>query len=315
MSLSFRHAWLSIALVFATVALAQSGGGTVKGSLKVNGKSIALKHALAVTGADAFDETKRVTYIYLTEKPISAEQVSGAASARDLSQFVSAGIRLQPTESGGDLAIFHPALGDFRITTGAGFGYKPTSSGPERYAGTLQSFGADRGEDEETFGHKIRYDLSFDVSVSHSYPVKEKRVLSAKAKKLGAGGGAPGKAWLEDCAKAANLPKTKEEMKKRLADEGALPTQADLDEMSKERGKKVTMDDAVEFLFELVQLGSSFAPKNCKVLGGSYDPDLAIIQVEADVFEDRSRTDVTLEKKNGTWEVIDTGTWTSAPKK
>ena len=310
--LELRRAPLLIALLCAPFALAQAG--TVKGSLRVNGKSIALKHALAVKGASPFDETLEVAYIYLTDKPISREQVLGAAGARDLGELVSAGLRIQPTDTGADLAIFHPALGDFRITTGAGFGFEPTSKGPERWAGKLKSFGADRGQEEESFGYKIFYDLTFDVTVSHSYPVKEKRVLSAKAKKLGPGGGAPGKAWLAECAKAANLPKTKEELKEKLAAEGQLPTQADLDEMSKERGKKVTMDDAMEFLFEIIKLGGNFAPKNCKVLSGSADPDLAILQVEAEMFEERSRTEITLEKKNGAWEVIDTGTWSSAPK-
>ena len=313
MPVTFRKAvFLIVATLSALSAIAQKSSPPVKGFVKVDGKTIQVKHAIAVTGPAPFDDTQKVTYLFLTDKPISARSVERAQSVADLRKLMAGGIRVQLDDSStAHLSIRHPSLGDDAITTGAGFGFKPTANGPDRYAGTLQSFGADRNEDEEMFGHKLRYDLAFDVSVSRQFPVTPKLALSPKAKKVGPGGGEPGKAYLANCAKASNLPKTQKEFEKMLAKEGGIPTDADLKEMSKERGKKVTREEALAMLFELVKLGSELAPKNCKVLGGGYDEKLAILQVEADVLGGRSRTDAILEKVDGAWTVTKHGTWTS----
>jgi hypothetical protein len=298
--------------LLATAALAQKAG-SVKGFLKVDGKTVQLKHAVAVIGPDSFDETEGKTYIFLTEKPIAAKDIQKAETVGDIRALAATGIRLEVSADSpsAHVVLTHPALGKNNIQTGAGFGYKPTASGPERYTGTLQSWGADRNEDEEMFDHKLRYDLTYDVPVSRSFPLQPKLVLAANAKKVGPGGGEPGKAYMANCAKASNLPKTAKELEKQLEKEGELPTDADLEQMSKEMGKKVTRQDAVEFLFELMKLGGELAPKNCKVLGGGYDDKLAILQVEADVMGGRSRADAFMEKVDGKWTLSKHGTWTS----
>lgn len=285
----------------------------VKGFVRVDGKTMNLRHGLAVTGPDPFDEHEEVAYLFLTPKPMKAADVAKAESLADLRKLMDGGIRVQigKDNNSAHLTIFHPALGDHTLQTGAGFGYKSTSSGPERYTGTLLSFGADRDEDDEMFNYKYRYDISYDLTVTRRFPVTPRPALSANAKKVGPGGGEPGKAYLANCAKASNLPKTAKEMEKRLEKEGLLPTDEDLAQMSKEKGKKVTRQDAVEMLFELSKLGAELAPKNCKVLGGGYDDKLAILQVEADMMGDRSRTEAVMEKVNGVWTVSSHGTWTS----
>jgi hypothetical protein len=309
-----RAALAFIIVALITPALPAQKDAPVKGFVKVNGKTTNLRHGLVVTGPDSFDEHEEVAYIFLTPKPIPPADVAKAESVADLRKLMSSGVRVQldSDNPSAHLTILHPALGDDALSTGAGFGYKPTSSGPERYTATLLSFGADRDEDEELFNHKLRYDISYDLTVTRRFPVTPKPALSAKAKKVGPGGGEPGKAYLANCAKASNLPKTAKELEKRLEKEGQLPTDADLEEMSKERGKKITRQDAVEMLFELVKLGSELAPKNCKVLGGGYDENLAILQVEADMLGDRSRTEAILERVDGVWTVTKHGTWTSA---
>ena len=64
-----------------------------------------------------------------------------------------------------------------------------------------------------------------------------------------------------------------------------------------------------EMVTALANLANAMSLKDCRVLGGSSDGRIAILQVEATQADVRQRTDVTLVKDGNARSVKKTGAW------
>jgi hypothetical protein len=110
-------------------------------------------------------------------------------------------------------------------------------------------------------------------------------------------------------------PKHPKSVEAFLTKEGKMPTEKDLADMSKEAGKPVTKDDAIKMFSAMLEMGAAFRPKDCKVLGGSTDGKLAVLQVEAIVLDGKSRAEAFMVKDGAEWKLKKNGTWSAVTGK
>lgn len=313
--------------------LAATAGSSAEGQLTVDGKTITLRYAYAVAGPDSFDGTKEAFLVLLTENPLAPDAIKesdsfdelGGKSIRSLLQSGLA-VNIGP-DKGYHLTIRHPALKDGEIQRSAFSGLQIVTLGPDRVAGTFASSSGmmgksngDGGLEEISPNHTAQFKIRFDATVARRFPLKEKLELGPNASKLPAGGGEPGRAWLDkECKPAPALPTFKDPkaVEKYLVAQGM--TEKDLEQevarMSKLEGRRVTRDEVIKKMAEMMgamaDLGNATRPKDCKVLGGAHDGKVAILQIEATMGGERLRTDVTLVKQGEAWTVKKTGAWRS----
>lgn len=300
------------------------------GQLTVDGKSITLTHAYAVSGPDTFDGTQRAYLVLLTEKALAPDAIKKAESFAELGgksvrSLLESGLAVEISpDKGYHLTVRHPALGGSELQKSGNFGLKVTTLGPDRVVGTVASSAGmtpegDGGPEEITPSHRVQFKIHFDVPVERQFALEEKLELAKNATKLPAGGGEPGKVWLKECKPAPKLPDLKDPraIEKFLFAQGMTEkdVQEQMAQMSKKEGRKVTRDEALksmgDFMKGMAELGSALTPQNCKVLGGAQDGKVAILQVEATLAGEKQRTDITLKKEDGAWAVKKTGAWHS----
>jgi hypothetical protein len=302
---------LALAPCAAFAQAAAPAAGTARGELIVDGRRLAVKHAIAVSLPDTFDETKEAFAVLLTPEPVAAATLAALTDPDDWRGQARTGLAVKFGNSGSmHMTIRHAALKG-ELQTSNSLGPRLDVKGPDRVAGTLASF--PEGKVEDISGHKVQFTIAFNAPVKHRFALEQPLVLAASARKLPAGGGDAGKAWV--AAKCPAIPanlKDPKVLEKWLGDQGMLPTQKDLDEMSKQKGKKVTLKDAIEEAAAMVDMISAMAPRDCKVLGGSSDGTLARLQVEATVFGSRSRADVFMAQSGGKWTVKKQEAWKDA---
>jgi hypothetical protein len=281
--------------------------GSAKGDLIVDGKTLALKHAVAVGLPDTFEETKEAFSILITPEPLAADSITAVKRPDDVRSAAKVGIVLKHGVNGYHLTIRHPVLGEKELQQSQGGAPPLDARGPDRVAGTIKSFG--KGP-EEIAGHKVQFQVAFNAPVQRRFPVEQKLALAAGAKKLPPGGGEIGTAYLGEKCKA--LPKNLKDRKafeEWLKQEGRLPSDADLAEMSKRKGKKVTRDDAIAEAHGMLEMITAMTPADCKVVGGQSDGKLAVLQVEATVMGSRSRADVYMVNEGGKWSLKKQDAW------
>jgi hypothetical protein len=313
-------------------AMAATNASPALGQLTVDGKTITLRNAYAVAGPDTFDGTKQAYLVLLTEKPLPPDAIKGAESfdvlgEKSVRSLLLNGLALQiGPDKGYHLTIRHPALNDRELQKSSFQGLRIESLGPDKVAGTIASSSGmgksegDGGSEEITPNHRAQFKIRFDTPVERRFPLEEKLELGANATKLPAGGGEPGKAWMDqECKAPPALPNLKDTkaVEKYLFAQGM--TEKDLQEqiaqMSKREGRKVTREEALKSMAEMIagmaDLGNAMSLKDCKVLSGAHDGKIAILQVEATMGGGRARTDVTLVKQGSAWTVKKTGAWRS----
>jgi hypothetical protein len=332
MSKLIRAAVLLAACLWMREGLAATTGSSAQGQLMVDGKTITLSYAYAVAGPDTFDGTKEAYLVLLTEKPLAAGAMKEADSLHELggksvTSLLESGLALNiGPDKGYHLTIRHPALKGRELQKSWYSGLQLVTLGPDRVAGTFASSSGmgksegDGGVEEIMPNHTAQFKIRFDAPVTRRFPLEEKLELGANARKLSAGGGEPGKAWLEQaCKPAPALPNLKDpkDVEKYLLAQGM--TEKDLEQeaarMSKLEGRRVTREEAIKKMAEMMagmaDLGDAMTPKDCKVLGGGQDGKIAILQVEATMGGGRVTTDVTLVKQGDAWSVKKTGAWRS----
>jgi hypothetical protein len=185
--------------------------------------------------------------------------------------------------------------------------------GPTAVTGNIVPWG---GKEETIADHKVAFNIDFNAPIARRFPIEKPVIMGANAKKLGPGGGAPGKAWIEEKCKAPKLPKDPKEAEAFLAKEGALPSDEDLKKMPQKAGHTMTRSEWVKTMIELANAMSELQPKDCKVLGGLQDGDFAIIQVQGTSFKIREETDVTMMKDAAKgWKVKKEGAWRTVASK
>ncbi len=308
------------AFAIASLCVRPGVAAPADGQLTVDGKTITLRYAYAVAGPDSFDGTKQAFLLLLSEKALAPDAIKNAESFDELGgksvrSLLQSGIALNiHPDKAFHMTVRHPALKGREIQeSGFSTGLTLTALGPDRVAGTFGD-----GAQRDLMDHTARYKIRFDAPVERRFALEEKLELGPGARKLPAGGGDPGKAWLAEACKPVrprpnlNDPRA---IEKFLTDQGM--TEKDLQEemarQSKLKGHTVTRAEAIkamgEMMAALANLAEAMALKDCKVLGGSSDGRIAILQVEATQAEVRQRTDVTLVKDGNAWSVKKTGAW------
>ena len=309
--------WPALALVTLALMAAMSlpaaaqapAAGTARGELVVDGKPLALKHAVAVSLPDTFDETKEAFAVLLTPEPVALDSITTLKDADDVRGAAKQGLVVKYGANGYHMTIRHPLLKEKELQQSMGGELPLEARGPDRVSGSVKNFGEGA---EDIAGHKVQFNIAFNAPVKHRFPLEQPLVLAAGAKPLAAGGGDAGKAYL--AAKCKPMPanlKDRKVFEQWLTSEGMMPTDKDLAEMSKQKGKPVTRDEAIGEAHQMVELITAMAQKDCKILGGSSDGKLAVLQVEAQVMGSRSRSDAYMANEGGKWVFKKQGPWKS----
>jgi len=307
-----RRSVVVLLVVLTTVSIASAAdlkSGQASGNLTIDGKPLALKYAIAATGPDTFDDTKEAIYLLLTPKPVPQSAIDAAATFDDLRRIVDDGIayKFQNGDHFHVTARNKGVLKDRELQSSASLmDAPPVTVGAAAVSGSITPW---KGEDEEIGDHKMNYNVAFNAPIARRFAIEKPVVIGAKAKKLPAGGGEPGKAYLAEKCAAPKIPKDAKEVEAMMAKEGLTPTDDDLKKMSKEAGKPVTRADVAKQFLEMATAMSALQQTDCKVMGGLQDGDAAIIQVQASQMKIRQATDVTMVKEASGWKVKKEGAW------
>lgn len=325
-------AMLLAACLWTRSALAATPASSALGQLTVEGKTIPLNHAYAVSGPDTFDGTKEAFMVLLTENPLAPDAIRQADSFDELGEkgirsLLDSGLLLKiGADKGYHVTIRHPALKGSELQKSGFSGLRIATLGPDRVSATFASSSGmgksegDGGLEEIVPNRAVRFKVTFDAPVARRFPLDEKLEVGTNATKLPIGGGEPGKAWVEkECKPAPALPDFKDlkAVEKYLFAQGMTEkdVQEEMARASKREGRRVTRDEALkgmaEFMKGMAELGNAMRTTDCKVLGGAQGGKIAIIQVEATMGGGRVATDVTLVKEGGGWVVKKTGAWRS----
>lgn len=322
----------AVAVAFILLCTRPLLAASAQGKLTVDGKTIDVRYAYAVSGPDSFEGTREAYLLLLSEKALPAGAIQSVESFDELGgksvrSLLDSGVVLKISlDKNYHMTVRHPALKGREIQeSGGDWGLTVTALGPDRVTGTFASSSGmlersrgDGGVQEIGMDHKAQFTIRFDAPVERRFPLEQVFALAANARKLPAGGGEPGKAWIASaCKPAPAMPTFKDpkEVEKFLTEQGM--TEKDMREemarQSKLKGHAVTRDEALKAMAEMMSamadLGNAMALKDCKVLSGSADDKVAIIQVEATSAGARQRTDVTLAREGNAWTVKKTGAW------
>ena len=302
---------LAVALtIVSTASAADLKSGEAKGNLVVDGKPLALKYAIAASGPDTFDETKEAFMVLLTPKPVPQSAIDAAATFDDLRSIVDEGVayKFQNGDHFHLTARNKAVLKDRELQTSASLmsDAPPITVSATSVAGSIAPW---RGEADEIGEHKLNYTIAFNAPIARRFALDKPVIMGAGAKKLAAGGGDPGKAYLAEKCSAPKIPKTAKETEALMVKEGMMPSDDDLKKMSKETGKTVTRADVVKQFLDMASAMSGLALTDCKVLGGKQDGDFAILQVQAKQMDVLQAVDVTMMKDSSGWKVKKEGAW------
>ena len=183
-----RGAWRSRIVLAALAAIpaldpgsgsaeqAKSGAsqGTVSGDLTLDGKPLGLRHAVAVSRPDVFDEKREGFTVLMTARPLPAEAIASARIVESVDQAVKEGIILEIGQNAYcKIIIRDRALGGGELQYGGGFVCRDdsvTTWGPDRVEGIVVSF--PDGKEEEISKHKVRYCLRFNAPILKRFPLE-----------------------------------------------------------------------------------------------------------------------------------------------
>jgi hypothetical protein len=299
-------ALLLVLLTLSIPAAIAATPGQASGDLVVNGKRLTLKYAVAITGPDTFEPTQEAVMLLLTPTPIPQSKIDAATSFADVRSIVDTGMAFRfRVGEGFHITFRHSVLGEKELqTSGPASTLKDIVVGPESVSGTIAPW---MGSEENIMDFIVKYSIQFTAPIARRFPIEKPVVFTAAAKKLTAGGGAPGKAFLDE--KCKPVPTDAKGVEAALKEAGALPTEKDLKEMSKSAGHEVTR---AEFIQQMLDLSKAMAPlrdTDCKVLGGKAEGDVAVLQVQAKTLGSLSRTDVIMIREGTQWKVKREGTW------
>jgi ankyrin repeat protein len=159
---------VALAAASAPQLAAQSAApGTVKGFVRVNGTSVVVKNAYAVSAPDSFDPAKEVKLVLLTPAPIAAAAWDKAVSRADVFELVAgSGAIVEISANGHNVYLQHAALKGQQLMTGGGFPEFKTAN--NRISGDVRTF---MPGDKDEFGFKVRFELAFDAPIVKTIPL------------------------------------------------------------------------------------------------------------------------------------------------
>lgn len=179
---------LGIASIVPCPAAAQPAAraGSGSGFVRINGTPVNLKFAYAVTAPDAMTPSEMVHLVLMTPAPIASEAIAKAKIRRDLFSLVDAGAIVEIRERGHSVFLNHPVLKGQQLQTG---GDPKVATTANRVSGSVNTF---MSGEEESFGFKVRFELTFDAPILNRLPLgKPEPVRTAAAPATPAPGPAP----------------------------------------------------------------------------------------------------------------------------
>jgi hypothetical protein len=227
--------------------------GQASGDLAVNGKRLALKYAVAITGPDSFEPTQEAVIVLLTPAPVPQSKIDAATSFSNVRSIVDTGIAFRfRVGEGFHITIRHDVLDGKELqTSGPASALKDIVVGPDSVSGSIAPW---MGSEENIMDFVVKYSIHFTAAIARRFPVDKPVVFTAAAKTLTAGGGAPGKAFLDE--KCKPVPTDVKGVEAALKEAGALPTDNDLKELSKSAGHEVTR---AEFIQQMLDMSKGMA--------------------------------------------------------
>jgi hypothetical protein len=281
-----RRALASIFVVPAMVLLGPVGAaglpspspGTASGSLSIDGKSVELHYAYAMSQANRFDETKTDTAILLTDRPLPE---SGLSGLKDLEGAGSGELRnsvLFVIEEDGKAkreVIHHDSLKgtNLQMSGMTQADVKITARTADRIEGSAQT-----KKPEDFFEHKYQINVQFQAAIRagrRDPPLPN----ATNGKKLPPDGGEPGKAYFA----------FKEAIRKK-------------DVAAVRKAKPPDMPDLPDAeLRQAMDAMAMMTPENLKIDSGYVAGDAAVLYVSGTLNGQRQYGTARLSKSGGAW--------------
>jgi hypothetical protein len=283
-------ALLVLPLAAAAQSAAAGSAGTASGTFSVDGKSVQLKYAYAMTQPNTFDEKKTDTAILLTDKPVPDADL---AAAKELGRAVMGGagrnaVLFEIDESGRAMreVVRHESLGEASLQM-SGMTHadvKLSSRTGGRVEGT-----AETKEPEDFVKHKYAIHAKFSAPVRAAR--RDPPAPDAKTgKKLPKGGGEPGKAYLsfEDMIRRKDVAGLRKLKPAGVADMTDEDLKAGLELMAAMTPEKIAVDD------------------------GYIDGDQAVLYVSGMHEGKKQYATVRMQRSDGVWRPADQK-WSDKP--
>jgi len=272
----------------AAKELAASGpkiaDGAALGTLKVDGSTVKLTHAIARLAPNAFDEKKKDVQILLTDQPVAMETfIDDNKLYADVKSGKVQGlvVAIDDGEKPYHLQLLHPKT-QMQLSGSGFFNFDATDFSEKHAAGRFYS----NGEEDFMDKHKYSYDVTFAVPVQLVALPQEKTLDASSGTKLPAGGGEPGKAYMQfdKAARAGNI----NDMKKLASKSQPMP------------------DIKPEEMKQMIELMKLMRPTKIKVTGGFVSGDHATLSVEGEDSTDKKKESGTVEMglEDGAWKML-----------
>ncbi len=253
----------ALACVVMMPVSALAGGDTVKGSFTANDVKVELNHVYVYAKEHPFDEARKAYTFCLTDKPVPYEELENMWTIDDLT-YVEVSVGDDKSPVGQNLS--HTNLEKSNIS-GSAKSVEFTTFEPPHFAGRFFMT-----EPDEFFGDVYVFDASFTVTIP---PPK-----APTGKPLPEGGGEPGafyKKYLKAVA-SGDIEQLRPFVPPEAADEFGGPDTAEI--------------------FEMMQM---MTPKDAKILSGTIDGEIAVLQVEAKMDDEIAHGEITMMKMGKVW--------------
>lgn len=285
-----RSAFLS--LLFGLAALAQAPpAGTAAGSVRIDGKPMALAHVYAWAQPNPFEPGVLDTVLLFTPGPVAPAEFAGVEGLFGVAQRLEAFALFTLDRTGRVTGerVAHPALGKetLQLSGSARTSFQKQVLGEARVEGRLATTSV-----EQVLGHAYEVQVVFAVPVVPA-PKPEPLPDAASGQPLPPGGGEPGKAYLAFC--------------KALAKKDP---EAILGLMRK--GGRTPKDEAQ--LREGIEFMAALQPSGIRVVKGYVAGDRAALWVEGKEAQETQYGTIALVREAGAWR-IGKQKWSNQPPK
>ena len=265
---------LLVSLAVAVAALADTG--KVNGSITANGKTTALKYAVAVPKEDPFDKKKKATWVLVTDQEVPVAAVADEFEFMrwyDNANLHGFAVLINDEKRVVSGNIYDPGLKHNGFSSVGSQEVALTAMTPAHIAGKVSIPAG------EFFGDKYQYSATFDLPVA---VVKPPAAAPLKGTPLPAGGGEPAKAYL-----AFDKAVGKGDM--TAVKNGVAADQ-----------RKSFDDPDFKKMFPLMQ---ALRAKNVKITGGTIDGSTATLLATGKDDSGTTNGKITMVLEGGAWKV------------
>jgi len=284
-----RLAVLGALLAATASAVSAAPEGSASGSFSVDGKSVDLRYAYAMSQPNTFDEKKTDTAVLITDQPIPDTEL---AAAKELGRVATGpgrnSVLFEIDETGRAMreVVRHGSLGEASLQM-SGMTHadvKLSTRTADRVEGS-----ADTKEPEDFVRHKYAIHAKFSAPIRVAR--RDPPLPDAKSgQKLPKGGGEPGKAYLafEDMIRKKDIAGLRKMKPQGVADMSDEDLKAGLEIMAAMTPAKISIDD------------------------GYVDGSSAVLYVSGMQDGKKSYGTVRMTKADGIWRALDQK-WSDKP--